>query len=922
MFICFMFYVLHVVILISPLFNICKEILNSKQAYSESVRTSKGGNVRPQALDGASEENTTSLWGIFAAITLYSIYAVIQDLRKEWPRIVDAHERTRAEISPHGEENAEKETVENVTFSDSHEGATDGLTAIDDPLRSQPLNVDATLDNFFSRPVKIFEQDWGVGSPFAFNIDPWSLYFTNPRVINRIANYKLMRADLNVKVILNGNAFHYGRCIVAYNPLPQDDNLTVDRAFIDADVVAASQRPHIWLNPTNSQGGDLKLPFFYYKNLIDVVGQEWSKMGELVAHSLQPLKHANGATDTVTVSVFAWAENVQFSIPTQVEPGAIAPQTANISPHGDEYGTKPVSRIAGAVAKMAGYLTQMPAIAPYARATEIGAQAVGAMATLFGFSSPVMTEVSQYRPLPKTNLANTNVHNDANKLTMDVKQELSVDPRTVGLPPDDQMTISHIASTESYLVEFPWDVTTSPETLLWQCVVDPSIHRALGSERHFPAPAFAVMPFKYWRGTMRFRFMVVSSNYHKGRLKVVYDPEGGIGEAEYNTAYTTIVDISDETDFTVDVGWGQATTWREHRALAGNSLQDTSPIGYTSSSVDYGNGTLSVYVVNELTVPNTVSNNDIAINVFVSMGDDFEVCVPRQTAIGSLRMTPDPPAPPGRRNISPHAEEGSTVTPTGGSHIETMANKTTISDPSSLFHFGEAIGSMRQYIKRYVQTEYLSAPSTAGRFLSSYYRTHFPLIPGYAPDGGSAGSFPPNYDLTLGEYTFTFLTPLSYVASAYAGVRGGVRYALDTTPLLTQGTSVNGVVSRLDNHEFPRTEFYTVPNAGGNPAPLMNLTSNIASGGAMLSSEVNPVLSFEVPYYSFYRFAPAKRWNRLLSESVDPFTHTWRLTLQGDMPNESTDVWMPMYTAAGEDFSCFWYLGPPIFYVDSSFPTS
>eukprot|EP00487_Bulimina_marginata_P008967 TRINITY_DN32_c0_g1_i7.p1 TRINITY_DN32_c0_g1~~TRINITY_DN32_c0_g1_i7.p1 ORF type:complete len:110 (+),score=0.74 TRINITY_DN32_c0_g1_i7:163-492(+) len=87
-----------------------------------------------------------------------------------------------------------------------------------------------------------------------------------------------------------------------------------------------TQRPHIMLDPTNSQGGEMVLPFFWNKNLLDIPGEDWNLMGSLKISTLQGLKHALGATDTVTINVFAWAESVRFAIPTQTEPGAIAPQ--------------------------------------------------------------------------------------------------------------------------------------------------------------------------------------------------------------------------------------------------------------------------------------------------------------------------------------------------------------------------------------------------------------------------------------------------------------------------------------------------------------------------------------------------------------------------------------------------------------------
>jgi hypothetical protein len=84
------------------------------------------------------------------------------------------------------------------------------------------------------------------------------------------------------------------------------------------------------------------------------------------------------------------------------------------------------------------------------------------------------------------------------------------------------------------------------------------------SEIAMPSLAYASMPFQFWKGTIKYRFQVCSSSFHKGRLKFVWDPFGTPTiAAEYNTAYTQIVDISEANDFTIEVGWGQTTPWRQ-----------------------------------------------------------------------------------------------------------------------------------------------------------------------------------------------------------------------------------------------------------------------------------------------------------------------------------------------------------------------
>jgi hypothetical protein len=84
---------------------------------------------------------------------------------------------------------------------------------------------------------------------------------------------------------------------------------------------------HVWIDPTKSQGGTLCLPYVFYRNAMSIPNQDWRGMGELDIASITTLEHANGGTDSVTISVFAWAEDVHLSIPTIAEPGALAPQS-------------------------------------------------------------------------------------------------------------------------------------------------------------------------------------------------------------------------------------------------------------------------------------------------------------------------------------------------------------------------------------------------------------------------------------------------------------------------------------------------------------------------------------------------------------------------------------------------------------------
>lgn len=806
---------------------------------------------------------------------------------------------------------------QNVHFVDTNPGYMEMRESFVDNVRDAPMNEDASLGQFFSRPIKIRTLQWGVGTTLYDTFNPWNLFFTNPRVINRIANYKLMRCKLHVKFVLNGTPFHYGRLIVSYNPLPGFDDMTIDRAFIPSDVVAASQRPHVYLNPTCSIGSEMVLPFFLHYNLIDVVAEDWAELGELTVHSMQLLKHANGASDSVSISVFAWAEDVNLAVPTNYEPGSIAPQA-------DEYSSKVLSQTATALANVASNFTNIPVIGPWMRATQMGAGAMSAIAQAFGYCKPPNLESSVFKPITKNSLALTNVTEDIMRLSVDAKQELCVDPRTVGLDNSDEMAILNIAKRESWVTSFDWPLGANEESLLFNILVDPCVfsEASLGpqNELHFPACCFAALPFQYWRGTMRYRFQVVCSNFHKGRLKFVYDPTGtAIGPAEYNTAYTTIVDISDNTDFTIDVGWGQRTTYREHISPGVLSQEETmgsAVVLATTPFIPYGNGSLAVYVVNELTVPNTTIDNDIQINVFVSALDDFEVAVPDADIISSLRLTTE-------SQLQPQAEEmeQQDSIPVEPPTLAAMGSSVSTTDQTQLLHFGEKITSFRQMLKRYDFHEFLPLTDlgSSNRVGLHYVRNAFPYYPGYTSSGGNLSQ-----TLAAGEYLFSNMTLLNYVTSAYGGWRGSIRYFVNFEIPTFAGRNQCSVVR--DDFAVPDNIVTVYSNSARTPAGQAELLENRRNYSAGYNGEivqvanVNSTVAYELPYYSQNRFTPAKRRNVLTSNDTLQNKHIINFDYITVGFEASGSI--PVHVATGEDFALFFYLGPPIFYREVNYPAA
>lgn len=254
---------------------------------------------------------------------------------------------------------------------------------------------DADLENFLKRPIRISLIDWSYLSQVNGVINPWTLFMNDTRIKNRIAYYSLIKFDLCLKFVVNGNAFQYGKIMFDYCPFASPYKVngithTEQLKFTDTTSVCyptcASQRMNISLSPTTSTGGCMRLPFFWPNDWLSIPLEEWKYLGELRYHTINLLKHANdsssGSLDPPKITIFAWAENVKIAVPTGTAPSGLAPQS-------DEY-VGSISGPASNVARAAGALSDVPFLGMYARGTTAAATMISRVARIFGYSRPAI----------------------------------------------------------------------------------------------------------------------------------------------------------------------------------------------------------------------------------------------------------------------------------------------------------------------------------------------------------------------------------------------------------------------------------------------------------------------------------------------------------------------------------------------------
>lgn len=490
-----------------------------------------------------------------------------------------------------------------------------------------------TNDSFFKRPVRVDNFTWEVGQSLYAEFNPWRSFYEDPRIMNRIAHFRNLRSKLHVELLVNGNPFYYGRGIMSYIPMPDSDQISIFRSDVPQDLVEASQRPHIYFNPTTCEGGTLSLPFVFPKTHINITEREWRKMGLITLKSMNSLRHANGGTDPITITVLVYASEIELNTPTSITPFNLVPQG------GTEYGM--ISGPATTVARIAGIMSQVPMISNFARATEMIASAGAKAAMIFGYSRPRIQIQSAEYVIPHSSLANVNEGDSSASIALDTKKEITIDPAVCGLGSQDDMAFCNIATRESFIDSFEWSELDPPDRHLYSMRINPLNGLLDGSgHAHITPAGLVALPFDFWTGSMEVRLQVVSSAYHRGRIRIVWDPSYVKDPNVFNVSYSALIDITESTEVTFKIGWGQDLDYLRVPLLRDHLLNI--PRASAVGDVDpFSNGTLSVYVVNGLTSPADDSTL-VEINVFTRMCEDMQVASPTSYNFEKMRLVRNP----------------------------------------------------------------------------------------------------------------------------------------------------------------------------------------------------------------------------------------------------------------------------------------
>lgn len=760
-----------------------------------------------------------------------------------------------------------------MSFHDASPGHGSSIVSKFEETYSHGSTSDVPLGEFLKRPVLISNLSWDTGSNFNFILDPWLDYFATPEISKKVEGYRFLRGNLNVRFVVTGNPFLFGRIIAAYEPLARRSVWKSSGAYGNelqrVYKTVLSQMPHVYLDASTSQGGEMVLPFFSPYNWLDLSSfTSLLDMGTIRMTNLTPLQHANAPVGKCQVLIYAWMDDAELCVPT-----ASAPRTEIYQGNEtDEFSSGVISKPASAVARAAGMLAKIPVFEPFALPTEMAATAVGAAASHFGFSRPpILDNIQPVREKFYGNLSNTNTHEMCERLSLDAKGQLTLDSRTVGLDGTDEMALSHILSRETLLNSVTWDESNVVGDRIWSFRVGPTYHSldttSTPSRNGLPPCTAVASMFRQWRGTMVYRFSVCASALHRGKIRVSYEPTPITNIGQSDEVYSRIVDLAETRDFEIPVHWHQPTPWQKVKMSSLGDASDThyysgSPVA-TSQAVQHFNGLITLTVLTPLTSPDPSLSQPIHLLFYVKGGPDLEFADPvGQDLQFSLMSSNIAEEPQGRTELDDAADnddappEANNALPAIGDHPGTLT------DPLAHVFHGESVTSLRAYLKRY-------------RRQKAAFTDEVPQVP-----AGLRSN-------VRGEVTAFYMGQKEFIMSWYVGWRGSTRFKVGT---------VNGVRPIFTERVYrPQNTF----DMNGHSGLSANLYSN----------------EVEVPFHSYKRFALTRTSPSWASDTnIDTLDPNNSAILSGGSSSQGAEFYSVDLSATGEDFSLFFFLGiPPVF---------
>lgn len=747
------------------------------------------------------------------------------------------------------------------------------------------------LTKYFARPVSMVDGDLVTGiraRQFFLSFRLSNLFGYWSSGLSRLVGVHGFRATAVFTFQVAATPFHQG--LLALNFQPASGTSTPGVWDRSSQSATCTNVPHVRLDLASDTMVQLRVPYIGVReySLIRNSAADEPFYGTISINTICPIPSVPSLA----------APGYQLMVHMEdIELFGATPQTfSNVSLQGGkrlapiteefEDETYPFSSATMALSRSVKWLSKgIPAISSIGGPTSWFLSKVAGSIRSFGFSKPTITE-----PVMRVFLGDNAMENNVDVSAPFVvvgpmsTNTLRVDPTFAGTDVD-EMSLRFVTSQWSQVQHFEMTTSEPRGSLLYMAPVSPSAmwFRTGGvlpaCNRFAPVVAdaannsfipsslfFASSMFRYWRGSLKFRFTFAKTKMHGGRVMIGFNPY-------VNNANDLLAFGNSRT--TLEIGEYGASGPNPFGYSKIFNLRDDSvlefevPYVHSAPYLSFPNlsGSVYLYVVDALQAPSMVSSS-ISVLVEVCAGDDFELA--------------DPIGP--RYPVHPNG----TIKFQAGKYLSNAP------DGISEYTIGESIASYKQLISIPKITPFLKSVNTVRADISPWFYQPIPSVLTPAPAVNLTESF--GYG--------------GNIAACYAFVKGG--------------TDFHVYISNDD--AISSTDHRIVVSQG---VPAMSIGANWKSPAVGTDSSMPMVVSHQKSLHvRLPAYQHVVRFASYILNSIVPTGSAWGINgTQLLTPFYNQDAPQVLYRffadsggantlgmvsrSASDDASCGYYLGPP-----------
>lgn len=448
---------------------------------------------------------------------------------------------------------------------------------------------DINLQQFYERPYVVEEFAWAAGNDMkllkTYNFP--SVLYNITALKNKLDNIKYARPDIEVEIMVNGTAFHYGTLTMCVVPYPK----YVSNAYLQSHSVTTWPQ---WYSITAGADQNLKfvIPFRSMSHTQSTLATQTEDWAALKIYVTCPLRSVSTATPpSVGVTVMARLLRPQFNgMYAQGEEISLSSQAMTTM-------SKPMGPISVALDGVSNVINNVkPLVHATGWSNPVNAAATMPMQVRF----PLFCKVDD---LPSSQILGPSQTSYLDHDMSNVNAQL------------DEMNFSNFINHPSLTTRAEWISTQAAATVLIDRSIDngffTNTQGSSASVAYFTPLGYLLNAHKYWRGSVRVCIRVVASQFHAGRIRAVFVPQGSTTTITLQNSVNfknVTIDVNGTTDTVLELPFEFVKPWVVTEIPA----------------------TLKIIVVNPLTGGSTDTPQGVFVQLYAWGADDFQLSYPQK----------------------------------------------------------------------------------------------------------------------------------------------------------------------------------------------------------------------------------------------------------------------------------------------------